>query len=126
MIVRKDVSHYAPRKSNAKHFLNLPIFSARVCHISRYCRDRHGNNRKRPVRFRFWLKMIISRIILLKFKLHCTQLIGVTDTCKGLLLTQKFAGHRDLRATSRYTKVRDERVKQTLLEVDKKQSLLLI
>ncbi|MGK5087924.1 site-specific integrase [Bdellovibrionota bacterium FG-2] len=48
------------------------------------------------------------------------------DSCKDLLQTQKVAGHRDLRATTRYAKVRDERIVQTQLEVDKKQSCLLI
>lgn len=48
------------------------------------------------------------------------------DTSKDLLLTQKVAGHRDLRATTRYTKVRNERLIETQLAMDKKLSELVI
>lgn len=48
------------------------------------------------------------------------------ESCKDLLITQKVAGHRDLRATTRYTKVRDDKVIQGQLQMDRKLELLQI
>ena len=42
------------------------------------------------------------------------------DTCKDLLLVQKFAGQRDLRATTRYAKVRDSQATEMQQRMDQK------
>ncbi len=58
---------------------------------------------------------------------HILQHASLTefyDFCKDLLQTAKVAGHRDLRATEKYAKVRDDRVVQTQKEMDKKLSSL--
>jgi integrase len=48
------------------------------------------------------------------------------DHTKDLLLTAKMAGQRDLKSTTKYTKVRDERVVQGQKGMDKKLSNLVI
>lgn len=42
------------------------------------------------------------------------------ETCKDLLLVQKFAGQRDMRSTTRYAKVRDEQAAATQKKMDEK------
>ena len=42
------------------------------------------------------------------------------DTCKDHLLVQKFAGQRDLRATTRYAKVRDSQATEMQQKMDQK------
>jgi site-specific recombinase XerD len=42
------------------------------------------------------------------------------ESCKDLLLVQKFAGQRDLRSTTRYAKVRDDSVTETQKKMDEK------
>lgn len=42
------------------------------------------------------------------------------ETCKDLLLVQKFAGQKDMRSTTRYAKVRDEQAVATQMKMDEK------
>jgi integrase len=42
------------------------------------------------------------------------------DTCKDLLATQQVAGQRDLRSTTRYAKIRDDRLVKVQKEMDQK------
>lgn len=42
------------------------------------------------------------------------------DSCKDLLLVQRFAGQRDLRSTVRYAKSRDEQAVETQKKMDVK------
>jgi integrase len=46
-------------------------------------------------------------------------------TCKDIKATAEVAGHSDLRATERYAKVRDERVKETQKQMDEKLRTIL-
>lgn len=47
------------------------------------------------------------------------------ESCKDLLLVQKFAGQKDLKSTTRYAKVRDDQVAETQKKMDDKLSSIL-
>lgn len=52
--------------------------------------------------------------------LRHASLTEAYETCKDLLLVQKFAGQRDLRSTTRYAKIRDNQVVEIQKKMDEK------
>lgn len=47
-------------------------------------------------------------------------LTEVYESCKDLLMVQKFAGQKDLSVTARYAKIRDSQAIETQLKMDEK------
>lgn len=58
--------------------------------------------------------------------LRHASLTEAYDSCKDLLLVQRLAGQKDLRATTRYAKVRDTQLKEIQKKMDEKLSSILI
>lgn len=52
--------------------------------------------------------------------LRHASLTEAYETCKDLLLVQKFAGQKDLRSTTRYAKIRDTQVVEIQKKMDEK------